>query len=379
MGQKINILHIVGEPLNFGGQETFLMNLIDNNNNVDLIHHILTPFECTNQKLVDVVKTNGGKVFFDSKPFESRLRKVYFRKSIKKQLSNISSSIDIAHIHSGSIYNLSQGSKIAKMIGIKQVFVHSHATGNDNLKHKVIRFISQRTFLSYTDRFFACSKEAANWKFGKKVLAKNECVIIPNGIKYEDYLYSDSSRHDYRDKLSLKNKFVIIQLARFSFEKNHSFSLQLFKELLIKNTNLELILVGSGPLKGEILDTADKLEISNSILILENRTDVPQILSASDLLILPSIFEGLGLAAVEAQVSGLNVICSTNVPDEVKISDNIVFIDTEDKTKWTTEIMGIIKENLINDRENTMKGLSDRFKVERMVSILNSYYTNEEI
>ena len=150
-----------------------------------------------------------------------------------------------------------------------------------------------------------------------------------------------------RTDLGLTNKFVIGHVGAFREQKNHKFLLDIFSKLNIPNA--ELMLMGDGDLKTEMVQRAKSLGISNRVLFMGSRNDVADLLQACDVFVMPSLWEGLGIAAIEAQASGLPTLVSNNFPQETQVTNLCKFLSLNTSEEWTKQIT--IAKN-VHIREN---------------------------
>jgi glycosyltransferase len=335
------VLEFFCEPLNFGGQEAFILNVYQKFNNVKISYTFCTPFECQNEKMKKILKENNDKIIYLDYKFETKLRKINLVKGAKKILKN--NNYDVIHIHSGSIFSLYTVAKLAKKSGIKKVIIHSHATGYNTLQHKIIKKITGNKMEKYVDYYLACSEDAAKWKFPNNIIKKGKYQIVKNGIDIEKFKFNEKIRNEYREKLGLNNKFVICHIGRFDVNKNQRFLVDIFKEIQKDYKNAILLLVGDGEEKNKIESIVKNYQISNNVIFLGIRNDIDKILQAVDLFVFPSIFEGLGIAAIEAQAAGLKTLVSENIPDEANISELFERISLENKEEWIKKIEHHIK------------------------------------
>ena len=143
-------------------------------------------------------------------------------------------------------------------------------------------------------------------------------------------------------------------------------------DLLKKNPDTRLLLVGDGPIKNELENLCKDLNVKDQVIFLGNSDRVNELLMAADIFLFPSKREGLGIAAIEAQASGLISLLSTNVPRDTAISERARFIDLN-RDKWIEEILnnkGSIRKNVIE--EIRRKG----YDIETSVSELSRIYLN---
>ena len=110
-------------------------------------------------------------------------------------------------------------------------------------------------------------------------------------------------------------------MGTLSTPKNHRFLLQIFSELYQRRPDAVLLLVGEGVLRGQLAAQAEAAGFRDQVFFLGDRNDVPQLLQAMDAFFFPSLYEGLGIAAIEAQAAGLPTIVSDRVPCEVCMTE----------------------------------------------------------
>ena len=154
------------------------------------------------------------------------------------------------------------------------------------------------------------------WLFGKD----SNYTVINNGIDIDKFSFKDDKRKEIRSKLGINNNFVLGNIARLSPVKNHDFILQIFNEVLKEKDNAKLVLIGEGILEKQIRNKINEMGIQHQVLLLGKRNDVHELLSALDMFLFPSIFEGYSNAVLEAQTSGLPCLISSSIPKDVVLS-----------------------------------------------------------
>ena len=245
------VLEFFCEPLNFGGQEAFILNVYKKFNSKKISYTFCTPFECKNEKLKEIIKEKKDEIIYLDLEFETKLRKINLIKGAKKILKN--NKYDVIHIHSGSTFSLYTIAKLAKKSGIKKVIVHSHSTGYKTLKYEIIKKITDKKMRKYVDIFIACTEDAAKWKFPKEVVLQKKYKIAKNGVDLEAFKFDEAKRQKIRNEYNIENKDVILNVGRFSKEKNQTFLIDIFKKIKEINEKAYLIIIGgTGPLKEEI-------------------------------------------------------------------------------------------------------------------------------
>lgn len=343
------VLQVFGEPLSNGGQESFIMNMYRNIDKTKIQFDFFTPYYCDNEKLVDEIKSLGGNVFEKRGNFDSKGDKKDFVKNLTEFLRE--HKYEIIHIHSGSIFALAYGAKIARKSGAKKVIVHSHCGGFKNLKYRIIKILSAPYLLKYPTNYYACSKLAAEWKFPKKIIKQQKYTILKNAIDTNKIYYDEEIRTNMRNQLGIEEKFVVGHIGRFSLQKNHDFLIDIFNEIQKKKDNSILMLIGVGELQEQIKEKIKRLGLEGKVLMLNLRSDIQELLNSMDVFVLPSFFEGLPVVGVEAEATGLQVFTSTGVTKELPLNDLSYYYSLVDGSeKWAENI---IKESEKFERRNT--------------------------
>ena len=130
-----------------------------------------------------------------------------------------------------------------------------------------------------------------------------------------------------RDEFDLNDKFVIGMVGRFHEQKNHKFMMKILRQVVNKNQNARLLLVGGGELDKDVRQWVSENNLDEFVIFTGVRTDVPRLLQGMDVFVLPSLYEGFGNVFVEAQAAGLKTIASLEgVPQSTKLTDLIEYV-----------------------------------------------------
>lgn len=359
--EKIKILHISG-TMNIGGQETFIMNILRNIDKekyqIDIVVH-------SNEKgfFDDEIKKLGGQIYCIT-PISKGVIKhcLDLAKVIKK------GNYKIIHRHAATTVIWIE-MLTAMLCRVKKRIVHSHSKSND--RNQFVHKLNKPLLNLFTNCRLACSREAGEFLFGEK----SQFKIIPNGIKTSDFRYSLKKRKKIRDELKIDEKTLLIgHIGRFTYAKNHTFILKIFKELLNLNSNIKLLLVGHGELENNIKKQIEDMSLKEKIIILENRNDIGIIMSSLDTFVFPSIYEGLPVTLVEAQAAGLYCIISNTISNEVDIIPEIIkrLSINSSATVWAKEILKYHNKNSREKYNNIIKKSS--FHINNTVKMLEEIY-----
>jgi len=363
----IRVLHIVN-CMNRGGLETFIMNVYRNIDRSKVQFDFLVHVD-KEGAFDKEIKTLGGKIFF----VPPRNQGILKNRKILNKFFKVHPEYKIVHQHVSSLSYI-EPLKVAKIHRVPIRIVHAHSTqqGGNSL-HKYIHLWNRIFINSYATHYFACSNSAARWLFGKKMFENGEYKIINNGIEISKYRYNPVKRIEVRKALGINNKFVLGHVGRFSYVKNHAFLIDLFKHICEISSDFVMLLVGDGELRENIETKIASYGLKNSVIITGIRNDVPDLLQAMDIFIFPSNYEGLPVALVEAQASGLPCLVSDNITRQVKITNNIEFIDLSSPISYWVSKINEIKRNY--KRQDQSKQVIDKgFDIKKTAQHLQELY-----
>lgn len=305
--------------------------------------------------------------------------KIYFLKNRNKkpisyllQLAKLIhfNKYDLVHIHSSS--HTAVLDLIGCVIGgCKNRIVHAHNTRSNSLAlHKVLSL----PFNMLCKGRLACGKEAGKFMFGNRMF-----LVVNNGVDVNKLAFSEEVRIKWREKLKIgPNDILIGHVGIFLEVKNQKFIVEILNELTKINANYRLCLVGDGPLRKSVeLLVATKL-LNDKVIFTGNVTNVNQLLNAFDLIVMPSLYEGLPLALIEQQANGLYCLCSDTITPEVNMSNNIGFLPlTASAKEWAEDIAKLKLSNRLACSQSAIKQIKERgYNIADEASKLGIYYNN---
>ena len=261
----------------------------------------------------------------------------------------------------------------AKYYKIPIRIAHSHGSKTVGLHNIILHNINKHILPFVATDFLACSQVAARWAY-HHTLSQKKYRVINNGINLEKYFFNSDTRKQKRAELQLNNQLAIGTIGRLVEVKNHLFLLDVFYEAHKKNPSTVLFIVGDGELRDVIIDKINRLGLTQSVRLLGLRTDIPDILQAFDLFVLPSLYEGLPFVMVEAQAAGLPCVVSDTISKEVDLSGNVQFIPLADTEQWQNSL--VTKPEVNREAVQSSVPLED-YNIKTTVKLLGNIYTRE--
>lgn len=324
--------------MNTGGAETFLMKIF---RNIDKTKYCMD--FCVNREenyYESEIMSLGGKIYVI--PTKSKHPICSFT-----ALKNIVRDNKYNYVMRVNEHSLSTIDLIAaKLGGAKKLIMRSSNASSGSKKsvmlHKTFRFLSK----TIPDVKIAPSELAAEYTFGKNCIKKGKAFLIHNAVDLDIYKYSIDERNRIRNEFNISNKYILGHIGRFNEQKNHSFLLDIFKKVLDIRPDSVLMLVGKGELENEIKVKAKKLGIFNNIIFTGVRSDIPALLSAMDVFVFPSLYEGMPNTVIEAQATGLPCVISDTVTGEANITKSVKYLPITNIDPWVETISKISIDNI---------------------------------
>ncbi len=226
--------------------------------------------------------------------------------------------------------------------GAKRICVRScNASSDESRIKRVINNIIRPLFNRVATVKIAPSILAAEYTFGKKAVEKKDVYFLHNAVDLNVYKYNPQGRKNIRREFGItEEQFVVGHIGRFNKQKNHSFLLDIFAEIKKNDKDSVLILVGDGEKEDDIRMKVTELELQDSVIFTGIRADIPELLSAMDIFVFPSFYEGMPNTVIEAQAAGLSCVISDTITKEVGITEAVKFqsIKTDPK-EWIKDIL----------------------------------------
>lgn len=344
--------------MNAGGAETFLMKIyrqLDKNMyQMDFCINVKEP--CFYE---EEILQKGGKIY--RIPSKSEGLRVFADKLYNVvKLNNYKYILRITSNAAG-FFDL----KIAKKAGAKVCCARSsNSSDGGSWKAVLIHRISRFLFDKYLDVRIAPSELAAMYTFGKR----KKVNILHNAIDLGTYHYKAEGRMKVRKECGFIDSDIVVgHVGRFMAQKNHSFLLDVFYYLHKENPKYKLLLIGKGELEETLKKKINDLKLNNAVVFAGVRNDIPDVMSAMDIFVFPSLYEGMPNTVIEAQATGLPCVIADTITREANIANLVTYLPLRDAKEWADTVKNNIggprvdTERLFRENKYDIESQTDEF------------------
>lgn len=292
-------------------------------------------------------------------------------------LAKVARGYDIIHVH-GNSATMCLEMLAAFISGVKVRITHSH---NTTCKNKIVDKLSRPLFHYLNNGRLACGIEAGEWLYGSRPFK-----VINNGVETSRFTFDWEKRDSLRLQLGITEAHLLYgHIGNFAEQKNHQFLLQIFAEISRKQPTAKLVLLGYGPLREATERQVENLGLTDNV-IFAGSVDRPEYyLQAIDLIIMPSLFEGLPLTMVEEQAAGLPILASTAITPDADMTGLVTYKSLEDSAEsWAKTAISMLNDYNSSDREErSTKAIAqirdNGYDIKESARQLIEYYANSKI
>lgn len=357
----IRVLQVIG-ALGWAGVEAVVMNYYRHVNH-DMVQFDFVTCSMEEERYDSEIKKMGGKIH--RLPSRSRRPFAYMVK-LKRVIDE--NHYQIVHIHQNSA-SMAMDGFVAKLCGVPVVIGHSHNTRcNVMWQHRLLKpFVN-----SVLTHRFACSEAAGKWIFG----SRKDIRIVNNAIDTSLYLFGEEKRKKIRQEINVEGKFVIGFVGRLHEQKNLFRLLEMFKCVIARKPQSHLVICGGGNLKEALVAKVNELGLCDDITFLGVRSDVNVLMMGMDAFLMPSLYEGLPVAIVEAQASGLPCVISEKVPAPNLTGRIKVMKLADSDEQWAEAIIGTLPYDRTEAQSQIRKG---GFDICYEAMKLQKFYLNSKV
>lgn len=361
MTEPIRVAQVVGKMVG-GGVEAVVMNYYRHIDRSKVQFDFLVDSDST---LVprEEIESLGGRIF-EIPPYQHAIE---YQRELQSLFTQEGWKIVHSHINALSVFPL----RAAKKAGIPVRIAHSHSTsGKGEFAKNALKGFLKLFSTRYPTDLAACTEYAGKWLFGS-----SHFTVFNNAIDLSSFSFNRSIRDEQRAGLGAQDDTLVLgNIGRFIPQKNQLFLLDVFKAVYAQNPDSILVICGDGKLRPQAEEKARSLGIASAVRFLGQISNVQDVYQALDLFVLPSLYEGLGMVAIEAQVSGLPCICSERVPNDVALSSRCSFVPLSMGVEgWSNAILAAHRDVIDRSDPHSSPGF-ESYDIFKAAPKLEEYY-----
>lgn len=256
---------------------------------------------------------------------------IKYRRELQKILRE--NDYDVIHVH-GNSATMYIELEIAKKMGVKTRIAHCH---NTSCNHKILHQILTLGFKRSYTVALACSKEAGEWIFGK------EFEVLHNAFDYDKFRYEEKTREELRKLYDIKDGQAVLGIVgNLNDQKNPLFSLEVYRNCRDYEP-FKFLVVGEGKYMDDLMIKSKEYQMDGDIFFTGIRKDIQRWYQMIDFFLFPSVWEGLGIALLEAQAAGCLCFASDKIPMETKMTEEIKYLPLNNPMLWVEAIIEMKK------------------------------------
>lgn len=306
-----------------------------------------------------------GARFYKLPPYQKLPQ--YIRE-LRKHLKKKQYQIVHSHLNTLSVFPLFT----AWTCNVPVRIAHNHSVpGGKEVKRDLLKYFLRLFSKTFSTDYFACSEKAGRWMFGNRVFDADQVFVVKNATDFERFKQSRKKTENLKKKLGLKDEFIVEHVGRFTYAKNHIFLLDVFSGIIDKKKNAVLLLVGDGELHQLVVDKVKEKGLEERVVFCGQVSDPESYYSLADVLVIPSLFEGLSLATIESQIAGVPAVVSDAIPEEAVISNGVRRLKLSDE-EWVDTVLNIA------DKKVVLNEKSQEYNIEYAVKKLEGWYINKK-
>ena len=289
-------------------------------------------------------------------------------KTLRRYLRNGNYTIVHSHLNTLSVFPLYAAWR--EHVPVRIAHNHSVPGGNES-KRNALKNILKHFSRLFANEYCACSEKAGRWLFGDELYDDGRITVLKNAIDFTKFKIDNETVCKKRNELKLsKDMFVLAHVGRFTAAKNHEKVISIFRAVKKIKPNAVLVLVGDGEEHEKIDRWIDQYGIRDSVIMTGKVSDPQNYYPLFDVFILPSVFEGVPVTVVEAQISGVPCVISDVVNPDVIISNTCHYLNINEVDEvWAKEVLAVSEERTeLNENANN-------YNIEYAVGMLESKYS----
>ena len=372
--KEIKILQVIG-GLNRGGAETMLMNIYRkiNRKKFRFIFLIYVSDETKADYEEEILGNNDTIIKLDRNRVKNP---ILFYHDLSDLMKN--EKYDCVHAH--TLFNSGIVMYVAYKNHIPTRITHSHSSGNMK-KNTIINrsyFKFAKYLISkYSTNYIACDINAGKYLFGNQFSGP----ILHNGIDLQRFCFGTKEKDSIYQNI-LDDEYINMAIIGSFYEvKNHMFLIPMAKRLKEKGIKFRIYFAGRGPLKAVLEKEIKEQELEQEMIFLGIINKIDEFLQYIDIVLMPSLYEGVPVSLIEAQAAGVPAIISNNIARDVDMDLGLLyFLKIDSNEEWIETILKLNKKKKELLPGKIYDTLTDKgYNVERNIDLVCDIYESNQI
>ncbi len=357
--KKIRVLQVI-PALTLGGISSVVMNWY---RHLDSSKYQFDFVSFNDGPLRDEITALGGEIYIlptiKQRPF-------HHLRAVNKILAS-QPCYDVVHVHNSFKNGILLW--LAKRKGIPVRVCHSHTSGVENKLLLPFMGLFKAIVTRASNVHLACGENAGDFLYDQQPF-----TVINNAISVQRYLTNTNNTDEIKQRFQLPtDKKLILHVGRFSIVKNHQFLMRLALEESLDAT-VHFVCVGEGPLKSDFAEQIQRENLQSRFTLLPATPEIPALLQSADAFIMPSLFEGISVALLEAQAAALPCLISDTIAKESDMGLNLIsFHRLESTLTWLNKLNQLPEVSLSNS-EISAAFFEKGFSTESVLDQLTDFY-----
>lgn len=264
---------------------------------------------------------------------------------------------------------------LAKFAGIKVRINESISMAHKGEYKTYIKMALKTVSKLCATHYMANGAEGGKFQFGEKAFNSGKVAVFKSAINVKDNGYDEALRNATRERHGWQNDVVYGFIGRFEMQKNPLFMIKIFSEILKRQQNARLVIIGHGGMLNKMNALIDELGLNDRVENLGKTENIRQYYNAFDAFLLPSLYEGLPVVGVESQACGLPIFFSDEIPPESSACEMGRFISLKNSpAQWAEQIIPFVEQNIPVRRSYSQELIDSGFDSTIEANKLLEYY-----
>ncbi len=357
--KKIRVLQVI-PALTLGGISSVVMNWY---RHLDSSKYQFDFVSFNDGPLREEITALGGRIYILPTIKQQPVRHL----RVVNKIFSSQPGYDVVHVHNSFKNGILLW--LAKRKGISVRICHSHTSGVEN--KFLLPFMQgfKAIVIRASNVHLACGEKA-----GKFLYDQQPFTVLNNAISVQRYLINTSNKEEIKQRFQLPtDKKLILHVGRFSIVKNHQFLLQLALDKSL-DPSIHFICVGEGPLKVDFAQQIQHKNLQSRFTLLPATPEIPDLLHSVDAFIMPSLFEGISVALLEAQAAALPCLISDTIAKESDMGLNLLSFHCLDNLSTWLAKLNHLPEVCLSNSEISEAFFEEGFSTESVLEKLTDFY-----